>query len=131
MMEHRALLAIELEVLAKKLDKFGWERDRNSHVQDRIIVDFMDALQDYPIDEVRAACKAAVIALPDKMPNEGHVRRQVQMARRAAADKYKHANPRKAEPASDPRVTAEAANAILRKAGLGGVKPKTFGDLQD
>ena len=25
---HRAMIALEMEVLAKKFDRFGWERDR-------------------------------------------------------------------------------------------------------
>ena len=53
--KHRAVVAVELEVLAKKLDRFGWERDRNSPAHDRTLIDWMDALQDYPLDEIRAA----------------------------------------------------------------------------
>lgn len=73
---------MELEVLAKKMDRFGWERDRNSPAHDRIIVDWMDALQDYPLDEIRAACREAVKARPNSMPNEGHILAEI-MKRRA------------------------------------------------
>jgi hypothetical protein len=76
------MVAVELEVLAKKMDRFGWERDRGSMSHDRMLTDWMDALQDYPLDEVKAACVAAVLDNPNKMPNEGHVRAQI-LAKRA------------------------------------------------
>jgi hypothetical protein len=80
--EHRAMIAIELEVLARKFDRFGWDRDRGSMAHDRLILDWMDALQDYPLDEVKAGCRAAVEANPDRMPNEGHVLNQINEVRR-------------------------------------------------
>jgi hypothetical protein len=79
---HRAMVAVEIEVLAKKFDRFGWERDRGSAAHDRLITDWMDALQDFPLNEVRVACKAAVITNPNKMPNEGHVRAEIMKERK-------------------------------------------------
>jgi hypothetical protein len=29
--KHRAMIAVELEVMAKKFDRFGWERDRKQY----------------------------------------------------------------------------------------------------
>jgi hypothetical protein len=75
------MVALELDVLATKQDRFGWSRDRGTPTQDRLIVDWMDALQDYPIAEVRAACKACVMDKPSQMPNEGHVVAQIMKAR--------------------------------------------------
>ena len=125
--KHRALVALELEVLAKKLDRFGWERDRNSAAHDRIVMDWMDALQDYPLDEVRDACKAAVLESPSKMPNEGHVVAQIKRARR----EWLALNPPKREPEyffnanSAPVEERRAfAKATLERVGF---KPKTFG----
>ncbi len=80
---HRATLVIELEKLAKKFDRFGWERDRGSAAHDGMILDWMDALQDYPLEEVREACRRAVLSNPDNMPNEGHVRAEIIKARHA------------------------------------------------
>lgn len=68
------MVAVELEVLAKKFDRFGWDRDRGSMAHDRMITDWMDALHDYPLDEIKIACIAAVLDQPNKMPNEGHIR---------------------------------------------------------
>lgn len=70
---HRAKVAFELEVLAKKVDRFGWDRDRGTPAQDRLITDWMKVLQDYPIEEVQAACQKAIIADPKNCPNEGHI----------------------------------------------------------
>lgn len=126
--QHRAMVAVELEVIAKKFDRFGWDRDRGSASHDRMITDWMDALQDYPLDEVRAACKAAVLENPSKMPNEGHVVEQIKKARR----EWLALNPPRCEPEchfnanSVPVEERRAfAKATLERVGF---KPKTFGE---
>ena len=86
-----------MEVLAKKMDRFGWERDRNSPAHDRLLMDWMDALQDYPLDEIRAACREAVKERPNAMPNEGHILAQIMKARAAMV----RALPKPPEPKSD------------------------------
>ena len=105
--KHRAVVAVELEVLAKKLDRFGWERDRGSAAHDRLMIDWMDALQDYPIEEVRAACRAHVINDPNRMPNEGHIVAQINKTRAAKIAML----PRRPEPEPERReeITADAA----------------------
>lgn len=75
------MIGFELEVLSKKFDRFGWDRDRDTPAQGRLIADWMAALQDYPLDEVRAACRAAVLDNPHKMPNEGHIVSKIMAAR--------------------------------------------------
>ncbi|KAF0675093.1 hypothetical protein PMES_02614 [Profundibacterium mesophilum KAUST100406-0324] len=115
------MVAVELEVLAKKFDRFGWERDRGSAAHDRMLTDWMDALQDYPLDEIRAACRAAVLANPGKMPNEGHIAAQIIAAR----GKRVAALPKPA-PVNEPRETlsADRAAAIMAEIGF---RPQTFG----
>jgi len=109
------MIAVELEVLAKKFDRFGWDRDRGSMAQDRLLVDWMDALQDYPLDEIKAACRAAVLADPKHMPNEGHILAKIVDARRV----FVAARKRDAEPEQPrERVTAERAADILRDVGF-------------
>ena len=82
--KHRAMVGFEQEVLAKKVDRFGGDRDGGSPAHDRMVTDWMDALQDYPLGEVQAACRAAIFANPNKMPNEGHVKAQIIKARALA-----------------------------------------------
>ena len=119
--KHRALVALELEVLAKKVDRFGWERDRGSAAHDRVMMDWMNALQDYPLDEVQAACAAAILAKPDKMPNEGHVVAQIKAARR----EFVALNPPAPEPEPDRTpIDREKAAEILAQAGFA---PKRMG----
>lgn len=112
---HRAMVAVELEVLAKKFDRFGWERDRNSPAHDRTMTDWMDTLQDYPLAEVQAACRAAVLENPNRMPNEGHVRAAILNARK----RHVAALPKPVERA-EPRqpVDPATADAIVRAAGI-------------
>lgn len=118
--KHRAVVAVELEVMAKKMDRFGWDRDRGSMAHDRIITDWMDALQDFPLDEIRAACRKWVEDNPRKMPNEGDIRAKV-MAARAKVVAFLP-KPDDAPPVE--RVTPEAASAILAEAGFA---PKRMG----
>lgn len=81
------MVGLELEVIAKKLDRFGWERDRGTYAHDRMMTDWMDVLQDYPIEEIRAACRAVLRESPNKMPNEGHVYDAIMKARAAFVEK--------------------------------------------
>ena len=119
--EHRAMVAVELEVLAKKFDRFGWDRDTGSAAHDRLITDWMDALQDYPLDEVRAACKAAVLENPAKMPNEGHILLHIKAARK----RFLSVNPPAPEPEPERKPVDRAAAAeILAQAGF---TPKRMG----
>lgn len=117
------MVAVELEVLAKKFDRFGWDRDRGSAAHDRMITDWMDALHDYPLDEVQAACKAAVLENPQRMPNEGHIRSHILAARKRAV-----ANLPKQEPnitTHTPTAEEKArVSALLAEAGFA---PKRFG----
>jgi hypothetical protein len=117
------MVAVELEVLAKKFDRFGWDRDRGSAAHDRMITDWMDALHDYPLDEVRAACKAAVLESPNRMPNEGHIRAHILAARKRKVIGL---------PKQEPNVTTHTptaeekarVSALLAEAGFA---PKRFG----
>lgn len=95
--QHQAMIAFELEVLAKKTDRFGWERDRNSPAHDRLVMDWIAALQDYPLDEVRQACKAAVLADPKNMPNEGHIVAKIMAARAQFVASHKRLAPTKVD----------------------------------
>jgi hypothetical protein len=109
------MVAFELEVLAKKLDRFGWERDRGSAAHDRLMTDWMDALQDFPLAEVQAACRAWIVSSPRRMPNEGDIRANIIAARAEHVARL----PRQPEPQAEPRrVTPEAAAEILARAGF-------------
>ncbi len=120
--KHKATLGVELEVLAKKFDRFGWDRDKGSAAHDRLIADWMNALQDYPLEEVQAACAKAVLDNPNKMPNEGHIREQIEKARAAVVARM----PKSAKPEVQREVVSgEAATAIMAEVGI---KLKRFGD---
>lgn len=99
------MVALELEVLAKKFDRFGWERDRGSAAHDRLVSDWMDALHDYPLDEVRRACADAVRESPDRMPNEGHILRHLGKIRKMKA--IAHTPPPTPEPPRAPPTPEE------------------------
>lgn len=104
--------------MAKKVDRFGWDRDRNSASHDRIVTDWMDALQDYPLDEVQAGCRAALVANPNRMPNEGHVISQINKARAKTVAAFKASLPASDAPQNVNRITADRAAEIIREAGI-------------
>ena len=121
---HRAMVAFELEVMAKKLDRFGWDRDRDTPAQDRLILDWMDTLQDYPLDEIKRGITACLDAKPNRVPNERDVLFQIIKAR----ETFLIVN-RKQTPPPDPDrqpVTAEAAARIMEEFGF---RPKRFGNV--
>jgi hypothetical protein len=124
---HRAMLALELEVLSKKVDRFGWDRDRNSPSHDRLVIDWMDALHDFPLDEVRAACRAFVAKNPGKMPNEGHILAMIDGARIEFLRERARISPPAPEPPSPAPVSKEAAREILDRAGF---TPKRLHDVR-
>ena len=110
--QHSALVAVELEVLAKKLDRFGWDRDRGTAAHDRVVMDWIMALRDYPLSEIQAACRAHVLAEPGRMPNEGHIVARIMSARKAfvASLPRVQSMPQNREPV-DPARAAEILNA--------------------
>lgn len=111
---------MECEYLAKKFDRFGWERERNTPAQDRQKLDFMDALQDFPLSEVQAACKAAVLSNPNKMPNEGHIRAEIIKARAKRVQSLPRPEPEPSARRGDPAN----ADRIMREIGF---TPRRFG----
>ena len=120
--KHRAVVGFEFEVLAKKYDRFGWDRDADTPEQNRLITDWMDALQDYPLDEVQAACREWVKSNPRKMPNEGDILSKIQKARSEAWLARKAQVPPEPEKPKE-RISANRASEILAEAGF---SPKRF-----
>lgn len=112
---HRAMVALELEVMAKKMDRFGWDRDMGSPVHDRLITDWMDALCDFPLGEVRDACREWVATNPRRMPNEGDIKALIMKARA----RFVAAIPRPQEARQErKRVDPETRSRILAEAGF-------------
>ena len=117
--KHRALVGLRLEALAKKFDRFGWERDRGSFAHDQQVKDFMNALQDYPLDEIDAACAQAVLDNPSKMPNEGHIKRIIIAERKRQMPERSRATPppsyERTDPARATQVAAELGLPVIKR----------------
>jgi len=122
------MVGLELEVMAKKLDRFGWDRDRNSAAHDRLVTDWIAALADYTLDEIRAACRQWVRDNPRKMCNEGDIRRLIQAARREEMARYQAATSPQEDAPPKKRPTPEEAHRIMVEAGF---KPRKFGGGDD
>lgn len=119
--EHRAMVGFELEVLSRKLDRFGWDR-MDQRVKMRLMQDWIAALQDYPLDEIQSAI-TAILGRGDKSPNEHQVKAEILKARGIVAREFQRQNPTQ-EPERE-RPSKEKAAAILRAAGY---SPRVFSE---
>lgn len=106
---HRAQVGVRLEVLVRKTDKFGWDR-MDPNVRTILRKDWMDALQDFTLPEIDEACRAAVMANPDRCPNEGHIRGLI-LKERAA---IRASLPKPAAPEPITRTTEERRAIVAR-----------------
>lgn len=106
---HRAQVGVRLEVLVRKTDKFGWDR-MDPNVRTILRKDWMDALQDFTLPEIDEACRAAVMANPDRCPNEGHIRGLI-LKERAA---IRASLPKPAAPEPIIRTTEERRAIVAR-----------------
>jgi len=71
--KHRANVCVVMEVLVRKHDKFGWDQ-MNAGMRQMIREDWLAALAEYPVDEVRSACRQHTQDAPNRVPNEGHIK---------------------------------------------------------
>lgn len=71
--KHRAAVCLVMEVMVRKHDKFGWDQ-MNAGMRQMIREDWLAALSDYPVQEVREACRMHTQEAPNKVPNEGHIK---------------------------------------------------------
>lgn len=103
-------------MLVRKTDKFGWDR-MDPNVRTILRKDWMDALQDFTLPEIDEACRAAVMANPDRCPNEGHIRGLI-LKERAA---IRASLPKPAAPEPIIRTTEERRAIVARvMASVGG-----------
>ncbi len=106
--EHKANLVVLLDALSMKVNRYGWrfEGDR-SVAQQETSRDWAEALCDYPLDEVREACRQYILSNPDvRAPNEGHVKAMILKNRAAALSKAP--KPQAAEPKAERSPEARA-----------------------
>ena len=114
------MIALEHEVLAKTVDRFGWDRDKGTPVHDRMVENFIEALSNFPLDEIKAAIKAAVIDRPNHMPNEGHIVGQIQKARAVRVAAYQRQLPQHEEPAVKYKTGTEESRKAFADSLLSG-----------
>ena len=124
MLKHRALVGFEMEVMASKLDKFGWQRDRGSGIAERLLTDWMDALQDYPLGEIQSACAYAIEENPGKMPHEGYIYKIIMRERAKVIAATRPPKPVEHETHRPTEAERKRSADYLAQAGFA---PKKFG----
>lgn len=80
------MVGLELEVISRKVDRFGWDA-MNGHVRQRLIADWISALADFTLEEIGAATREILAGDPREAVNEQKVCRVIlrHRARRLAA----------------------------------------------
>ena len=113
---HRADVCVVMESMVRKHDKFGWDQ-MNAGMRQMIREDWLAALSDYGVGELRTACRTHTQEMPNKVPNEGHIKAIILRHRSKAVA----AQAKAVDPQAAPRIVDDAmkarADAIV--AGLG------------
>ena len=120
--KHKAAVGFELEVLARKTDRFGWDA-MNPAVRQRLVSDWIECLADFTVDEIQAATKRLMADDPKQATNEERVAAEINAdrGRRAARlPKQDDFTPRH-WPTDDEKARA---TKLLQEAGFA---PKRFG----
>lgn len=124
--KHRADVCLVMEVMVRKHDKFGWDQ-MNAGMRKMIREDWLAVLSDYPVDEVRAACRLHTQEAPNKVPNEGYIKAIIVRERAkliAARPKPVAVEPVRREPTAEEKARVAQ---MMREAGFA---PKRFGRTQ-
>ena len=77
---HKAALGLELEVLSRKLDRFGWDT-MDGAIRTRLRADWMNALADFTVEEVQDACRDALRGKAKDALNEEAIAEIIQAKR--------------------------------------------------
>ena len=126
--KHRADVCVVMETMVRKHDKFGWDQ-MNAGMRQMIREDWLDALADYPVSEVRGACRLHTLEAPNKVPNEGHIKAVILRERaKAVASQPKPIDPPAAAKAT--REQRAKGDDILAAAGFATQRanPQTQGE---
>lgn len=113
--KHRADVCLVMEVMVRKHDKFGWDQ-MNAGMRQMIREDWLAVLSDYPVDEVRGACRLHTQEQPNKVPNEGHIKAIIVRERGkvlAAMPKAQPVEVERVEPSADEKARVAAMVAEL------------------
>jgi hypothetical protein len=98
------MIGLELEIISRKIDRYGWD-GINDHVRQRLLSDWIDALADFTLAEVKDAVNALLACAPKDAMNEQKVR-SIVVANR---DKRLAAIPKPADPEPPREIRDQAA----------------------
>lgn len=105
--DHRARIGIEVEA---SLQNGGhWVAPSSKAVKAKMFKKWMDALQNYGMEEIEAAFTRHALDLPSKKPNEGRIVEFIVAARKVAvASLPKERAPEAQEPSADEKARVSA-----------------------
>lgn len=105
--EHRGRIGVEVRIILNGY----WQPDESPEMQKAVLAHWLDALEDWPLDQVRGALISWQMDNPNRRPNPGHI---VQMLKKRRGEQYAQklaALPKPAAP--QPVVTEEARQRNL------------------
>ena len=105
---HRARIGVLVEAL---LDGY-WQSRPSAPVKEEILRDWMDGLDAFTVDEIRAARAHWLRERPDRKPNIGHIVQLIRDERRRALAKWKASQP-EPEPEPRERISPERVRELM------------------
>lgn len=124
--KHRVEVGFELEILARKTDRFGWDA-MNPHVRKRLVADWIDRLADFTMEEIRAATKHLLADDPKQAANEERVAAVINAERAKRAAALPKQDPEYHRPPSPTAEEKARASELLASAGFAPKRFKRFG----
>lgn len=105
--EHRGRIGIEVRIILNGY----WQPDESPELQKAVLAHWLDALEDWPLDQVRRELIAWQMENPNRRPNPGHIVKMLKKRRGEVYAQKLAALPKPADPA--PVVTEEARQRNL------------------
>lgn len=105
--EHRGRIGVEVRIILNGY----WQPDEGTEMQKAVLAHWLDALEDWPLDQVRGALISWQMDNPNRRPNPGHI---VQMLKKRRGEQYAQKLAALPKPAdAQPVVTEEARQRNL------------------
>jgi len=112
--EHQAQVSYELEVVSNKIDRFGWDRMK-SGMKDRLTLDWMQALDQFDIAEIKAACSEILRKKPKDVTNEQQVKSEIIAARARVLARLPNELKPPEQTRTEPKFDSDAILKSVRK----------------
>lgn len=120
--KHRALIVIKCKSMLARF----YEANLDPVIRKEIYTGWVEALEDYEMDEINVACKRHLSETPNRRPHEGHIKAMIIKARGerikrlpTIREPYSASEDRPEISDEDREARRKAADSIMKKFGFG------------